>query len=378
MQIINLKQAQELGITDLYVSAVNGFGDMIMFGSAARALARETGRPILLGVRPGNENFLYGADESIYVFPGLFSQKVNKKSASCIMKRYGIRTHYIHLANGYRVARESAAPGNLPLTAQLAKNIGVTAEFADLSPKLGIRCEIERFIKDRPQVTIMTGGFPGKAVPVRKMQAVVDAMPDVGFVHIGLPDDPYLRGVMDMRGKLKFFDEIPAALAQSDVFVCSEGGLMHIAAAVGTRYVVGDAHGIPVTKYNAGIHVLPDVKLPKPFRKHYTLDLNYLPVDKMIDAVRAQLADLGNPIAPDITDMRPYVKSVKKIRGHNALTFGFEMARCGIFAVVASVVKKPMLLERVRIRDWPRGTYSRRVKMYWEYIKDYLSGYRDL
>ena len=82
MQVINLRQAKELGITDLYVPGVNGYGDTIMVGGAARAKVMETGRPVLLAVRPSNTGFLYGVDAglpaNIYVLGGFQAQYLNK------------------------------------------------------------------------------------------------------------------------------------------------------------------------------------------------------------------------------------------------------------------------------------------------------------
>ena len=66
---------------------------------------------------------------------------------------------------------------------------------------------------------------------------MVDGFPDLPFVQLGSPFDPALEGCKDLRGKLSLRQAV-AVLKLAELNVCQEGGLMHLAAASGTRSVV--------------------------------------------------------------------------------------------------------------------------------------------
>lgn len=69
-----------------------------------------------------------------------------------------------------------------------------------------------------------------------RFQALVDALPEWRFVQIGAPADPLLAGVRDLRGLPA--RRSAAVLAGSRGFVGLEGGLMHLAKAVGRPAVI--------------------------------------------------------------------------------------------------------------------------------------------
>ena len=79
-----------------------------------------------------------------------------------------------------------------------------------------------------------------KVYPFEKWQKVVDDLNKDGHViiQIGRPTNTKkLRGVLDVTGK-STFRGAAAIIEKADVFVSSEGGLMHAANAVGTRSVI--------------------------------------------------------------------------------------------------------------------------------------------
>lgn len=94
------------------------------------------------------------------------------------------------------------------------------------------------------QVAIQSSGI-SRACPIPnkewfpdRFQAVVDAFsPNVAFVQVGLPQDPPLSNVIDLRGKLSV-RETAAVLRQSAAFVGLVGFLMHLARAVECRSVI--------------------------------------------------------------------------------------------------------------------------------------------
>jgi len=72
-----------------------------------------------------------------------------------------------------------------------------------------------------------------------KWQNVVNALSEKGlkFVQVGIQDRPKLENVVDMRGKTSF-REAAGIIKISDLFLSSEGGLVHAANAVDTKSVV--------------------------------------------------------------------------------------------------------------------------------------------
>ncbi len=69
-----------------------------------------------------------------------------------------------------------------------------------------------------------------------KFQKVVNSFPQIKFVQIGLENDTLLDNVIDRRGKNIRY---PGAIIKNSLFFFGlEGGLMHIAKAVGKRAVI--------------------------------------------------------------------------------------------------------------------------------------------
>lgn len=84
---------------------------------------------------------------------------------------------------------------------------------------------------------------PNKNWVPGRMQQVVDELRAGGFnvVHIGSDHDAPLQNVKDLRGR-PTLRETAAILANVRVFVGLEGGLVHLARAVGTKSVVIYTH----------------------------------------------------------------------------------------------------------------------------------------
>ncbi|MAH43911.1 hypothetical protein CL614_09405 [archaeon] len=79
-----------------------------------------------------------------------------------------------------------------------------------------------------------------KVYPLEKWQLVVDTLLKTGIkiVQVGRKtEDSVLDGIIDMTGKTSF-REAAAIIEGANLFVSSEGGLMHAANAVGTRAVI--------------------------------------------------------------------------------------------------------------------------------------------
>jgi hypothetical protein len=71
---------------------------------------------------------------------------------------------------------------------------------------------------------------------IENFQRLRDLMPEVRFVQVGIPSDPLLANVTD--GRHLTARQTAAAIRKSLFFVGLEGGLMHLAKAVGRRAIV--------------------------------------------------------------------------------------------------------------------------------------------
>ena len=71
---------------------------------------------------------------------------------------------------------------------------------------------------------------------INNFQKLIDLFGKHRFVQVGLAEDPLLTGVVDARGLP--VRQSAAVIANADLFVGLEGGLMHLAKAVGTKSVI--------------------------------------------------------------------------------------------------------------------------------------------
>ena len=77
-----------------------------------------------------------------------------------------------------------------------------------------------------------------RAYPFEKWQKVVDALSKhIQVVQIGLESSPLLENVIDFRGKTSF-REATLLIGESEMFLSTEGGLVHAATAVDTKSLV--------------------------------------------------------------------------------------------------------------------------------------------
>jgi ADP-heptose:LPS heptosyltransferase len=148
----------------------------------------------------------------------------------------------------FRVARtelEYPSPPKQHLIATMCAIAGIEGEIA-LRPYVHLRDEEKRGAKrtKRPQIAIQTSSMAArypmknKQWPHERFQSVADALgADFDLVQLGAPDDPVLRGCLDLRGKTKL-REAAAIMASSELFIGLVSGLMHLARAVDCPAVI--------------------------------------------------------------------------------------------------------------------------------------------
>jgi hypothetical protein len=311
MKIITLEQARELGLKDLYVLRHGGWGDVIMLGGAARAAVIQKNSPILICCMPHKYEILHGVDEGlahpIYVLDGFWRGILGTNSRRKLARR-GIKVHYIR----YKMGVER----RLGLVELIAAGFGLSGKV-NITPHIGIRPGTKgKLASGKPQIAIMSGGNPLKATPNYILEKIIEKHAGkYSFVQVGTPDDPLLAGAMDMRGKLSLTKDIPAVLAASELFVGSEGGLYHIARAVGTRSVVSDIFPGGFTAWNGTYHAFPTEKTSyeNEYEGAIVYDIKTLRPDDMLGLVDLALSESNAPIPDDIlgiTDVKPIFCSI--------------------------------------------------------------------
>ena len=319
MQIISLERALELGFDTVHVFQFAGFGDAVQFGVVAREKVSQTGAPLLMATKPKNYDMLRGIDDGlpaeIFILDGYYSQIVNKKNIRRLGKM-GLHVNYFCQSGRHIIAYEIAA------------GMGMTGTV-DLTPYLHIDKKLDDFgrLVDGPQIAIMAGGHPYKSIPNHVLQEIIDHFKHkYNFVQIGLADDPLLSGVIDMRGKLSFFQQVPALLRASDLFIGNEGGLMHMAAAVRTRAVIGDALYGVLTADVAHIHVSP--KKRKPFKCKFPGDMETIQAEDFFEPIEQQmkLALSGAPVPRNIVSIDGVPAHRRRIRRDSLIVNLIDLA----------------------------------------------------
>jgi len=101
----------------------------------------------------------------------------------------------------------------------------------DLTDKLG-----DRFVTIEPYSK--TNYTPNRAYPLSKWQSIVNVLKDhIQIVQIGSTSSPLLENVIDYRGKTSF-REAAILIGESEMFLSTEGGLVHAATTVDTKSLV--------------------------------------------------------------------------------------------------------------------------------------------
>ena len=104
---------------------------------------------------------------------------------------------------------------------------------------------------------------PVKAWGADRFQAVVDAMPEVTFVQVGLPGERALRGCLDLRGRLTL-RQLAFVVRQAQFVVCQEGVYNHMASVFGTPafVVFSGFHPPSVASYPNTIPIVRQPQVP--------------------------------------------------------------------------------------------------------------------
>lgn len=251
---ISCKTAQKLGYSDVYLSW-RGIGDQLVFRTACELFFKSTGRRLLLAVdRP---EFFVNCSGSFYVLYDLqpeliFSEalasdnfieahKYISKSGGCFNLRFIDVMKWRQKDSVYLPEFQSHS-----MLEEMLRNLGLNGEFRNSSNLPLLESEREEFKtkEGKRRICVMAGGcVPYKILPTETMQGVVDSFlgySDIEICQIGAANDPELFGVKRYNGILSL-RETASLLGNSELFIGTIGGLMHLANAVGIDSVIAFA-----------------------------------------------------------------------------------------------------------------------------------------
>jgi CDP-glycerol glycerophosphotransferase len=135
--------------------------------------------------------------------------------------------------------------------AEIFSRIGLSGEIP-LEPQIALTEDEKKFGRfyKANQIAIMserTGQYQYKNWGSEKVQQVVDTLRSkYNFIQIGSPEDKTLHGVMNLQGTFPL-RKVAAILYNSDLFIGSEGALMHLARCVGCRSVIAYSSAEPIS-----------------------------------------------------------------------------------------------------------------------------------
>jgi hypothetical protein len=198
------------------------------------------------------------------------------------------------------------------ILAVMCEMTGITGDIS-LRPYLHLTERETLFGRFSPrQIAIQTSGasamFPMKNkewLPERFQQVVNTLIPEFTIVQIGSASDPPLVGAIDLRGKTTI-RQSAAILKQSEIFIGLVGFLMHLARAVDTRSVIvyGGRELPSQTGYTCNENITSILPCSPCWQwnrcafEHSCM--TGIQSGAVINAVRRQLARMGEPILDDV------------------------------------------------------------------------------
>ena len=105
---------------------------------------------------------------------------------------------------------------------------------------------------------------PNKDWGSDNFQSLVDKMPEVSWVQIGLESDKRLHGCIDYRGRTSSVRELAYVISRSEFIVCLEGLYNHLASSVSTvSFVIFSGfHPLDIARYQTTVPITCEVDPP--------------------------------------------------------------------------------------------------------------------
>ena len=207
-----------------------GMGDAVMALAVAENYYVQTGKPLHVGHKCAE---IFEHDPRVvchpeYAFWNLTAKSEEEARAAGYQLISLFYFNFRQVTSNYWISY--GASGNLVAT--LCSQVGLSG-YLKISPRM-ILTEEERALARLANgkiVVIASGVVSYKSWGIEKMQAVVDACPTQSFIQVGMPSDPLLQNVEDMRGKYSL-RQLAGILSGARLFLGPVGGMMHLARSV--------------------------------------------------------------------------------------------------------------------------------------------------
>jgi len=314
---ISEKEAVESGYDELFIPH-GGLGDAIMISVVAEKYYREKGKKMLISHKNYAvlENNPYLLNLCGYEDGRITSASLKKLISTGIKPNYPSYWNYSYSKIHRRMVFTYP---NTHIIARICERIGLSGKIK-ICPKIYLSDEEKlygRFFHGI-QIAVMGSGICShKDWGHSKMQELVDKMSaKYHFVQVGTKEDQLLRGALDMRGILSL-RQIAALMYNSDMFLGSIGGLMHMARAVNCPAVIAysSAEAMYYDSYTANINVGPtdqcnlcrDLKINPYFDPcpHNFKCIRTVSVIDVINAIEKMLARPLGQLDADMVELKP-------------------------------------------------------------------------
>ena len=218
-----------------------GFGDGLMMTAVARAFRSQypDRRVVVIHRRPALFRFSPSVWAAFRPFRGLRHLGTWAERGSCGFVRFA-RCEYEPYVPRLREGERRH------LVQLMGQHCGVEIDAADVYPEYDLALEeahrpLPDGLAEGEYVVLQSQAnlyhTPNKNWQPENFQALVDLNPHVRFAQVGRAQDPPLRRVVDLRGRLSV-PQLAGIIASARTCVLLEGFLMHLAAALRKPSVV--------------------------------------------------------------------------------------------------------------------------------------------
>jgi len=239
---ISAGEAFRLGYAELWQNA-DSFGDSLLFRFALEQYYRKTGKKLLIA--SGKPEFFVNT-VFCYVLKDFITEdriKENCTKPAVNIGKYTFTNKILNHGFCYRTNSLGEVVRKFPdkhIITTLCEEMGIEGEVV-IEPGLNLTAKEKLFgrFSGKKQIAVMNGGVMlYKDLPAETTQKIIDELSDkYDFVQIGSEMDLPLKNALNMQGRLSL-REVAAVLYNSDLFIGTIGGLMHLARAVNCRSVI--------------------------------------------------------------------------------------------------------------------------------------------
>jgi hypothetical protein len=308
----------QYGRPDLFINAVGaGIGDDLLCTAVFRELGLRGRRDFWVSSRRA-ELYAHNADIRVVV-PALARYDV-------LLKKLGTKVIYPWYTSYHPAFDRDDPMPEQHLISVMCQKAGITGEIT-LRPYLVLTEEEKQQgrVAER-QIAIQSSGLDAKHSmlnknwPLERYQEVVSALRHrYDFVQVGSRNDPPLDGALDLRGKTSLRGTA-AVLHRSLAFVGQVGFLMHLARSVDCRSVI--VYGGRETPAQSGYPCNENLYSPVSCSPCWRLNtcpyervcLQQIGVEDVVEALEAQVARVGTPLAVHTDRITPELIARNQLR----------------------------------------------------------------